>query len=284
MNKRVLISLFIFLCLGINPSFADRYEEAANLYNHAIDLYKQDDVERSIEFFKKAIELNPEFYEAHYNLSQILMSVNKNDNALTSLEEIAKLKPDDTENLYNLGKIYYKNGKLSKAYEYLKKIDISAPQYDSSKLLIDKIEKRQKELILEEKLKERMSIQDAQGKARAIELGEIEAPSGIAYDDRGNVFVASFSENIIYKISIYGQKTVFTKSNLIKGPIGLAIDKENNVYIANYSVNNIIKITENGNASIFAEIKKPYCLIYDKEHHRLYVTEQETNKLVKYDL
>ena len=91
-------------------------------------------------------------------------------------------------------------------------------------------------------------------------------------------------ENKIYKISIYGQKTLYSNSTLIKGPIGLAIDKDNNLYVANYSANNIIKIAPNNVATIFADINKPYCLTYDLAHNRLYVTEQDTNKLIKYDL
>ena len=166
----------------------------------------------------------------------------------------------------------------------MKKIDISASEYDSAKLLISKIEKRQAELNLEEKIKNQESTVNIKGKAVGVELSQFSAPSGSAIDSRGNIYVASFLENQIYKISTNGQKTVFSKSNLIQGPIGLAIDKNDNLYIANYSANNIIKISSDEIASIFADINKPYCLTYDLEHNRLYATEQDTNKLIKYDL
>ncbi len=289
MKNKLLISTFLFLSLFLvnvvsGEELEDNTQQAANLYNEAIDLYGQDEVDKSIEYFTKALEIKPDFYEAHYNLAQILMSLNKNDEALKSLEEIHKLKPSDSENLYNLGKTYFKNGQLSKANEYLKQITTNAPQCDSAKLLISKIEKRQDELNLEEKIKERKVTIDSQGRSSGISLEEISAPSGIATDNRGNIFVASFIENQIYKISIYGQKVIFSKSNLIHGPIGLAIDKDNNIYVANYSANNIIKITPNNIVSIFATINKPYCLNYDSMHNRLYVTEQDTNKLYKFDL
>ena len=137
---------------------------------------------------------------------------------------------------------------------------------------------------MESKISERKPLFDAQGKAIASDLAEISAPSGIATDDRGNIYSASFSENVIYKISIYGQKTVFLRSSLIRGPIGLAIDKENNLYVANYSANTVVKVKPTGSASVFASVSKPYCLLYDTEHDRLYVTEQSTNKLIKFDL
>ena len=259
-------------------------EQAAIYYNEAIDLYKQDDVQKSIDYFEKAIKLKPDFYEAHYNLAQILMSLSKNDEALKSLEEIAKIKPDDPENLYNLGKTYYKKGYLSKSYECLKAITVNSPQYDSAKLLIDKIEKRQNELNLEEKLNSRQTSTDEQGKAQAITLGEFSAPSGVANDSHGNVFVASFLENRIYKISTFGKKELLPRTNLIQGPIGLAIDKDDNIFVANYSANNIIKITPDGVVSIFADVKKPYCITFDSAHNRIYVTEQDSNRLIKFDL
>ena len=285
MKKNILISFFILLSvMAFNPSFADNEEEAAMLYNEAIDLYKQDDVNRSIELFKQAIELKQDFYEAHYNLAQILMSVNKNNEAYKSLLEIIKLKPNDSEALYNIGKIQYKRGYLSSAHSYLIKIPTSAAQYESAKLLIDKIEKRQKELELENKIKQNKTTYDAQGLALGVELGGFEAPSGIALDNRGNIYVASFLDNTIHKISIYGQKTIFSNSSLVRGPIGLAIDKNDNVYVANYSANTIVKITPEGNASVFSKVQKPYCLIYDDKNNKLFVTEQETNKLIKFDL
>lgn len=266
------------------PAFCNKVEQSAKLYNEAIDQYGQDNVDKSIELFKKAIDLNPEFYEAHYNLAQILMSVDRNEEALQSLNEIIKIKPNDSETLYNIGRIQYKRGYLSNAYANLKKIESNAPQYESAKILIQRIEKRQGELNLEGKITGHEAKVSNDGKAIATELGEFKAPSGIAVDNRGNIYVASFSENLIYKISVYGQKSTLTRSNLVKGPIGLAIDKDNNIYVANYSANNIVKIKPAGNASIFATIRKPYCITYDAEHNRLYVSEQNSNKLVKFDL
>ena len=284
MKNKLLISFLIFLSLGASPAFCDEIEEATAFYNEAIDLYKQDNINQSVELFNKAIKLNPDFYEAHYNLAQILMSLEKNEEAVKILEETVKLKPDDTESLYNIGRLQYKRGNLSNAHKYLKQIPQTAPQYESAKILITKIEKRQGELNLENKIKEHKNLVDAQGKAKGVELAEVLAPSGTAVDSRGNIYVASFSENVIYKISIYGQKTVFSKSALIKGPIGLAIDKNDNIYIANYLANNVVKITPASVASVFANVEKPYCMIYVTENNRIYVTEQNTNKLIKFDL
>ena len=284
MKNKLLISFLIFISLGSNIVFSNELEEATDLYNEAIDLYKQDEIERSVELFNQAIQLKPDFYEAHYNLAQILMSLNKDEEAYLVLEKLLKLKPDDYESLYNIGKIQHKRGYLLSAHEYLSKIPQSAPQYESAKLLISKIEKRQAELNLEAKIKEHKLTVDSMGKIKGVELSEIPAPSGVATDSRGNIYVASFAENVIYKISIYGKKVVFSKSAVIKGPIGVAVDKNDNIYVANYLANNLIKISPNGLAEIFADVEKPYCIYYDLEHNRIYATEQGTNKLFKFDI
>ncbi len=277
----VILSLFLVLVLS---SYGNNIDDATVFYNEAIDVYNQDNIEKSIELFKKAIELNPNFYEARYNLAQILMSQDKNDEALKTLKEIVALKPDDSETLYNIGRLQYKKGYLSDSYNHLKKIKENAPQYESAKILINKIEKRQDELNLEAKISEHKVLTDNQGAYLSTELGEISTPSGIVVDNRGNIYTASFSENVIYKISVYGKKTVYARSNLIRGPISLAIDKDNNIYAANYSAGTIVKIKPNASVSVFANITKPYCILYDAEHNRLYATEQNSNKLVKFDL
>lgn len=284
MKNKLLILLFTLAIFNIVPIYADNLEEATAIYNEAIDKYKADEVNGSIELFNKAISLEPEFYEANYNLAQILMSVGRYEEAIKPLETILKSKPNDGETLYNLGKIQYKRGYLSKSFDYLNKIKESAPQYDSAKILLNKIEKRQEELNLELKISEHKNIVDSSGKAKSEELAEYQAPSGIAVDSKGNIYTASFSENSVHKISAKGQKTVLSKSGLIKGPIGVAVDKENNIYVANYTSNNIVKINSSNQVSVFAEVQKPYCMTYDGEHNRLYVTEQATNKLIKFDL
>ncbi len=283
MVKKLITILFLVLAFSI-PAFADDIQDATIYYNEAIDLYSNEETDKAIELFEKAVELDPNFYEAHYNLAQILISVNRYEEALKSLEKIAKLKPDDTETLYNIGKIQYKRGYLSKAHSYLAKIPTTAAQYQSAKILIEKIEKRQAELNLETKIKDHKPVFDPQGKAKSIEMTGFSAPSGVTIDKNGNIFVASFTESIIYKISSFGQKTRFNHSGLLKGPIGLVFDKENNLYVANYSANTIVKITPENSASVFASINKPYSITYDETNNRLLVTEQSTNKLVKFDL
>ena len=121
MKKKLLISFFILMGMfAFAPSAkcADN-ESATYYYNEAIDFYRQDDVDQSVKYFAKAISINPNFFEAHYNIAQILISLGRYDEALKSLEKIMQLRPQDSENIYTIGKVYYKKGQYLKAYEYL---------------------------------------------------------------------------------------------------------------------------------------------------------------------
>lgn len=110
----------------------------------------------------------------------------------------------------------------------------------------------------------------------------IPAPSGVAMDSNGNTYIASFSENLIYKINSQNQKSIFVNSSVLNGPIGLAVDDSGNVYVANYTKGNILKVTPNGAPSVFLTIKSPYCL--NITNNILFITEQSTNTVVKYTL
>ena len=87
------------------------------------------------------------------------------------------------------------------------------------------------------------------------------SPTGVTTDNLGNVYVATFSDNSIIKISPDNKRTVFFKSSQISGPISLASDSTGNIYVSNYSANNVLKITPTGVASVLVDrLDKPYGL------------------------
>ncbi len=119
-------------------------------------------------------------------------------------------------------------------------------------------------------------------KANSVVYEGIQAPSGIAMDKSGNVYVASYNENLVYKINSQNQRSVFVNSNVLGGPIGLTVDNAGNVYVANYAKGDILKVTPGGAPTVFLKVKKPYCL--NAAGNYLFVTEQDTNTVVKYTL
>ncbi len=64
---------------------------------------------------RKAIELNPDFANAHYNLGNILKDLGKLQEAELSYQKAIKLNPDLAQAQYNLGSILIELGKLKEA-------------------------------------------------------------------------------------------------------------------------------------------------------------------------
>ena len=111
----------------------------------------------------------------------------------------------------------------------------------------------------------------------------IPSPTGVAVDNSGNIFVAGFSSNTIFKIGPDKNKIVYLKSSQIDGPIGIAIDANSNLYIANYNKNNVIKVDKNGVISeLLTNVINPYCMFV--KGNTLYVSSQGTNSILKYQL
>lgn len=281
---------------------------AVDYYNAGIDYYQTGSIDKSIESFKSAIYLAPDFYEAYYNLGQIQFATNKLDDAIATYLKINSLRPNDEENIYYLAQAYYKRGFLTKAVQYYKKITPKSSYYMKAQDDLVKVVSRQEELKAQAEAKklaeqERATYLNtssaASGETPVLDIKpadtpvqnptltkvqtylDIKAPSGVVADNSGNIYVASFAENTIYKIDETGVKTVFAKDN-VAGPVGLAIDDLGNIYVANYTAGNILKINQAGVGAVVLAVKNPYIIsIKDKF---LYITEQVSNTVLKYKL
>jgi len=272
-----LIFLFILFAIVTQKANAQGIPSATVYYNQGIDYYNSNEIQNSINSFKKAIEIDPKFYEAYYNLAKIQESYKYYNDAIATYEKLIELMPEDYESMFNLGNLLYKRGYLKKSLTYLDRIPNYSEFYAKTEKLIEVVERRQVEVAQEQKLKE-----DTIKKSSL--LGSIQAPSGVAVDSFGNVYVASFSQNSVYKITPENVKTTFVGPNNLGGPVGIAADGSNNIYIANYNKGNVIKAAPDGKIKVLLLVKKPYCLNVDDRNQKLLITEQEKNTVIKFDL
>ncbi len=299
------MTLFFPLC----ANSAELPKAAVDYYNAGIDYYQTGNIDKSIHSFQSAINLAPDFYEAYYNLGQIQAATNKLDEAIATYLKINSLRPNDEENIYYLAQAYYKRGFLTKAVQYYSKITPSSSYYMKAQDDLVKVKSRQEELKAEAEAKKIaaqenatyintsaaaisgetpvLDIKPAEIQTQNVTLAKvatyenIKAPSGVVGDANGNIYVASFAENVIYKIDSAGTKTVFAKSD-ISGPVGLALDSLNNLYVANYTSGNILKVNQAGVGAVVLTVKNPYIIsIKDKF---IYITEQVSNTVLKYQL
>ncbi len=292
--KKIIFLVFAFLVLCSNRACAASENlDAVNAYNSGIEYYQKGEIEKSVEYFRKAISLDGNFYEAVYNLAQILASKGDTLEAIKLYEKALILNDDDFESMYALGNLYYKKGYLAKAKSQLEKIPPESERYTKAQGLLDGIQKKQDEIAQEEARKkaqiQALKDKEAQAEKNRIQtppepqvFGGVQAPAGVATDSQGNIYIASYADNTVYKINPSGQKSVFVSSAILNGPVGLTVDKNDNLYVANYNKDNILKVLPFGAPYVFANVKKPYCV--DAFGDFLYVTEQNTNTLLKFAL
>ncbi len=100
----IFITIFFFSC---STRAALKKELALEYYNLGNYYYKNNNITDAIEFFKKAIEFNPELVKANYNLTLVLIIENRSDEANEILLELLKSDPENISLLHLLGYSYY---------------------------------------------------------------------------------------------------------------------------------------------------------------------------------
>ncbi len=275
MFKRILAT--ILLSLSMAATYAAEIPIDAKLdYNQGIDFYKLGMYERAIESFRSAIRTYPDYIDAYYNLATILEYLKQYAEALNIYKQVYLRNPNDYEVIYKLASMSSKIEDYTKAAEYLRLIPQSSSYYARGQELAESI-----------KISTTLPTPQSNAPSKiATQSGIYEnilSPTGITTDNQGNVYVATFSDNSILKITPDGKRQVFLKSTLISGPISLASDKIGNIYVSNYNTNNVLKITPQGVATIFvSKIDKPYGL--HVEGNMLFITCQGSNSILRQKL
>lgn len=278
---KTILAISVIFCTATSV-FASIATDAKLQYNKGIDYYKLGQLEEAAECFKSATELDPNYIDAYYNLGAILEYLKQDETALTVFKQIILRKPDDYESVYKAAVISKKLGETEKAKMYLSLIPTNTLLGAKAKELADSMG-TDIPTIKEEQNKPASYAEASPLNNTCRSFEDITSPTGIATDTNGNIYVAGFSDNTIYKIGPEGQKIVYIKSEKIDGPIGIALDNSGNIYIANYNKDNIIKVDNKGVISEFiTDIQKPYCMHITGE--LLFVSSQGSNSIRRYKL
>ena len=280
MMKKLLSSLFFILILSSSAFAAEIGTDAKLIYNEGVELYKLGEYERSMQAFRKATELDPNYIDAYYNLGTVLESLNQYREALTVFKQIIVRKPDDYEAVYKAAVLSMRLGENDKAKSYLAIIPNSASIAPKAKELANQLQTDMQTIKAEEKAKQEEQTKIPQSNNV---YNNLSSPTGLTTDSKGNLYVAGFSDNTIYKITPDGQKIVFLKDVRVNGPIGLAMDEKENLYIANYNNNNVLKVSSTSDVSVLiGNVQKPYSVHIDG--NILYISSQGSNAVIKYIL
>ena len=276
--KTILTALAIVLLLSTANANADNMTEAKLQYNKGIDFYKIGQYDRSMECFRKAIELDPDYIDAYYNLGSILDYLGQDEAALTVFKQIIVRKPTDYDSVYKAAELSKKLGQIEKAKSFLSIIPAGTYVNPKAYQLARELNTDLQTLQYENNIKE----QPKQPQTNGV-YENIPSPTGITTDKSGNLFVAGFSDNIIFKITPEGNKVIFLKDKRLNGPIGIINDEAGNLYIANYNADNVLKVTSTGQVSVLIEdVLKPYGLYIS--NGTLFISSQGSNAVIRYKL
>ena len=279
--KKSFLLVFFSIVIGLNHiGYCEEYNvDAGNYYNQGIINFQQKNYQSAIINFQNAINADPTFVDAYFNLASLYNYLNQKEKAISTYAKLLKINPNDYDATYEISKCYFDIGSYSVALKYLSQIPSTYDNFVKVQSLSiktkDKIKTRE-----EQKLRVQQTVSNPENKSI---LFKFTSPTGIASDSKGNIYVANYTNDFISKITPQKAHLAFAKNSLINSPVGIAIDKFDNLYVANYETNNILKITPTAQVSIFMQnIKKPYYL-YIKDDI-LYISEQTTNTVIKYNL
>lgn len=273
MFKRSLAVVFLSCALAVSAMAVEVPMDAKLDYNQGIDFYKLGMYERAMESFRSAIRTFPDYIDAYYNLGTVLEYLKNYSEASTVFKQIYLRNPNDYEVIYKLANISAKLEDYTNAANYIALIPPASDYYKSAQELAESI-----------KVSTTLPVQQSNPQSKiATHTGIYEnvlSPTGITTDKNGNVYVATFSDNSIIKITPDNKRIVFLKSKQISGPISLASDDVGNIYVSNYNTNNVLKVTPQGVATVLVDkLDKPYGLHVNG--NMLFITCQGSNSIYR---
>lgn len=283
--KKLLITLCILSLAGFGIAKADDFyepsTEAKLQYNQGVDYYKIGQYDRAMASFRQAIAIDPNYIDAYYNLGLILEYLKQNDTALAIFKQIIVRNPTDYESVYKAADLSVKLNELDKAKSYLSLIPPESTVYSKAQSLANSMNTDMQTIKTQEDKVAKTDVHQIDQSNGMY--NNIASPTGVTTDKNGNLYVACFSDNMIYKITPDGKRILFVKDAKINGPIALANDNSGNIYVSNYNSNNVVKISPAGAISIqISNVQKPYGL--HVADGMLFVSSQGSNSVLRYKL
>lgn len=277
--KKLLIILLMLAnagCVFAQSAYTPS-TEAKLEYNTGIDYFKTGQYDKAITAFRQAVNIDPNYIDAYYNLGSILEYLHQDEQALAVFKQIIVRKPDDYEAVFKAARISARLEQTEKAKTYLSLIPPESSSYNQAQTLAKSLN-TDMQTIKSEQQASQSKIENTNGM-----YNNIPSPTGIVSDEHENLYVACFSDNMIYKITPDGKKIIFLKDSKINGPIGMVNDSSGNIYISNYNSNNVLKVTPAGTISVLiSNVQKPYGMHIN--NNMLFVSSQGSNSVLRYKL
>ena len=109
--------------------FTEDGEDSEVFFNRGIAYKAKGEIDNAIAEYRRALELVPDYAEAHNNLGNLLKDQKKFDEAILHFESSIKIFPDNPNTHNNLGTVYAMKGEVNKAAVYFAKATRLQPSY-----------------------------------------------------------------------------------------------------------------------------------------------------------
>jgi predicted TPR repeat methyltransferase len=109
-NKQFKQALQYYLnAIELEPNYAQAHNNIASIYA------QQDNYQEALAHYVKAVHAEPDFIAAHFNLGLLLLKNNQLDAAKTQFNNVVSLDPNATQARFYLGVLYLENNELVEA-------------------------------------------------------------------------------------------------------------------------------------------------------------------------
>ena len=109
--------------IDVNPNYADAH------YNMGNVLGRKNELDAAIECYKQALKINPEYAEAYYNMGLLLQDRWNIGAAIECYKQALKINPEYAEAHYNMGHLLQDRGNIGAAIECYKQALKINPEY-----------------------------------------------------------------------------------------------------------------------------------------------------------
>ena len=115
MSRFLIIWAGLMLVWGCTGFPKEDNPQGNSSFDRGVVHNRQGNLTGAIHAYREAIQLQPSFYQAHYNLGIVLLQKNDYSGAASALQQAVQLKPDFAGAYNNLGIAFSHQGKLDKA-------------------------------------------------------------------------------------------------------------------------------------------------------------------------
>jgi tetratricopeptide (TPR) repeat protein len=269
----------------VNQKAPKKINSAAfKLCQTAVRIASEGDYNTAVIYLKRALELEPKFTEALFNLGSIYRVQKKYQDSYVAFQQLLFINPKDHEARLEKILTLIAMRSLNDASAELTKVPQTEKRYSQIKAQLNKALAKQASVQVKEDPQTLMANRGGLYKAsykddiqtREKYLFNFSTPTGITADDKDNIYVANFSADTIEKISPDGAKRqMFASGSLLSGPSDLIFDNlSHELLVSNYKSGTIIKIDRQGQMQVLVDqLQKPYSLFLQHDG-KLYVSEQ----------